>query len=72
MIRTGLQILIIIWWLGAAIATGALLIRVYEQYLIIGIIGWTTIITTTTLIVYEIKKIKEENKKKSSAEKKIK
>jgi hypothetical protein len=72
MIRTSLQILIIIWWLGAATATGALVIRIYEHYLIIGIIGWTTIITTTTLIVYEIKKIKEENKKKLSAEKKIK
>ena len=72
MIRISLQILIIIWWLGAATATGALLTHVYGHYLIIGIIGWTTIIITTTLIVYEIKKIKEEDKKKSSAEKKIK
>ena len=72
MIRISLQILIIIWWLGAATATGALLTHVYGHYLIIGIVGWTTIITTTTLIVYELKKIKEEDKKKSSAEKKIK
>jgi uncharacterized membrane protein len=72
MIRISLQILIIIWWLGAATATGALLTHVYGHYLIIGIVGWTTIIATTTLIVYELKKIKEEDKKKSSAEKKIK
>jgi uncharacterized membrane protein len=72
MVRISLQILIIIWWLGAATATGALLTHIYGHYLIIGIVGWTTIIITTTLIVYEIKKIKEEDKKKSSAEKKIK
>ena len=72
MIRISLQILIIIWWLGAAIATSALLIPIYEHYLIIGIAGWMTVITTTTLIVYEIKQIKKEDREKSSTEKKIK
>jgi uncharacterized membrane protein len=72
MIHLSLQILIVIWWVGAATATSALLTHLYGYYLVIGIIGWTIIITTTALIVYEIKKIKEENKKKSSAENKIK
>jgi len=72
MIRINLQILIIIWWIGAATSSIALLIDVYEYYLIIGIAGWMTVITTTTLIVYEIKQIKKEDKEKSPTEKKIK
>jgi hypothetical protein len=72
MIRINLQILIVIWWIGAATSSIALLIGVYEHYLIIGIAGWMTVITTTTLIVYEIKQIKKEDKEKSSTEKKIK
>jgi hypothetical protein len=72
MIRINLQILIIIWWIGAATSSIALLIDVYEHYLIIGIAGWMTVITTTTLIVYEIKQIKKEDREKSSTEKKIK
>jgi hypothetical protein len=72
MIRINLQILIIIWWIGAATSSIALLIAVYEHYLIIGIAGWMTVIITTTLIVYEIKQIKKEGREKSSTEKKIK
>lgn len=72
MIRINLQILIVIWWIGAVTSSCALLIAVYEHYLIIGIAGWMTVITSTTLIVYEIKQIKKEDKEKSSTEKKIK
>ena len=72
MIRINLQILIVIWWIGAETSSIALFIGVYEHYLIIGITGWMTVITTTTLIVYEIKQIKKEDKEKSSTEKKIK
>ena len=72
MIRINLQILIVIWWIGAITSSFALLIAVYEHYLIIGIAGWTTVIITTTLIVYEIKEIKKEDREKSSTEKKIK
>ncbi len=72
MIRKNLQILIVIWWIGAITTICALLIAVYEHYLIIGIAGWTTVIITTTLIVYEIKQIKKEDREKSSTEKKFK
>ena len=72
MIRINLQILIIIWWIGAATSSIALLVAVYDHYLIIGIAVWMTVITTTTLIVYEIKQIKKEDREKSSTENKIK
>ena len=72
MIRKNLQILIVICWIGAVTSSCALLIAVYEHYLIIGIAGWATVIITTTLIVYDIKQIKKEDREKSSTEKKIK
>jgi hypothetical protein len=72
MIRINLQILIVIWWIGALTSSCALLIASYEHYLIIGIAGWTTVVITTTLIVYEIKQIKKEDREKSSTEKNIK
>ncbi|HET7643560.1 MAG TPA: hypothetical protein VFK40_08635 [Nitrososphaeraceae archaeon] len=62
-IRFNLQILIISWWIGAAIALFSFLIPVYIDYLIVGIIGWTIILSSTVLIIYEIKKIKAEDKK---------
>jgi hypothetical protein len=62
-IRFNLQILIISWWIGAAIALFSFLIPVYIHYLIVGIIGWTIILSSTVLIIYEIKKIKAEDKK---------
>lgn len=64
MIRISLQILIIIWWLGAVLAAISLLIPLYSAYVIIGSIGWAVVLSTTALIVYEIKRIKEEDKKK--------
>jgi hypothetical protein len=64
MIRISLQILIIIWWLGAILAAISLLIPLYSAYVIIGSTGWAVVLSTTALIVYEIKRIKEEDKKK--------
>ena len=69
MFRTNLQILIIIWWIGAAAVASALVIQLYELYVIIGIAGWIVVLTTTGLIVYEIKRIKQEDKRKELTEK---
>jgi hypothetical protein len=69
MFRISLQILIIIWWIGAAFAAGSLLIEIYELYVIVGIGGWIVVLITTALIVYEIKSIKQEDKRREMAEK---
>ncbi len=62
MFRASLQILIIIWWVGAGIASIAIVIHRYEQYGIVGTAGWIITIASTALIIYEIKRIKEEDK----------
>jgi hypothetical protein len=67
MFRISLQILIIIWWIGAAVAAGSLLIQIYELYIIVGILGWTVVLITTALIIYEIKIIKQEDKRREMA-----
>jgi 4-hydroxybenzoate polyprenyltransferase len=67
--RINLQILIIIWWIGAAVAASAFLFQSYELYAIVGTVGWIIVLTTTALIIYEIRKIKEEDKRKELAEK---
>lgn len=67
MVRISLQILIIIWWLGALAAAASLFIPDYFAYVIIGSFGWVVIVSTTTLTIYEIKRIKEEDKKKQLA-----
>jgi len=69
MFRINLQILIIIWWIGAAVAAGSLLIQIYELYVTVGILGWSVVLITTALIVYEIKIIKQEDKRREMAEK---
>ena len=69
MFRISLQILIIIWWIGAAVAASAFLFRSYHLYVIVGTMGWIIVLTTTALIIYEIRKIKEEDKRKELAEK---
>jgi hypothetical protein len=69
MFRISLQILIVIWWIGAAIAAGSLLIQIYELYVIVGIGGWIVVLITTALIVYEIKCIRLEDKRREMAEK---
>ncbi|HJT47340.1 MAG TPA: hypothetical protein VJ729_04100 [Nitrososphaeraceae archaeon] len=67
MFRISLQILIIIWWIGAAVAAGGLLIHVYELYILVGVVGWTVVLITTALIIYEIKTIKQEDKRREMA-----
>ncbi len=62
-IRINLQILVISWWLGAAVALSSFFLPVYIHHIIIGIIGWSIILISTILIIYEIKKIKEEDKR---------
>jgi 4-hydroxybenzoate polyprenyltransferase len=57
-------VLIIIWWIGAFVATSALVIPVLEQYKIAGTIGWLIVIISTGLIINEIKRIKQESKKR--------
>jgi FtsH-binding integral membrane protein len=63
MFRASLQFLIVIWWIGASIATIAIIIHRYEQYALVGSTGWIITIASTALIIYEIKRIKEEDKK---------
>ena len=62
MFRASLQILIIVWWVGAGIASIAIVIHRYEQYTIVGTAGWIITIASTALIIYEIRRIKEEDK----------
>jgi hypothetical protein len=60
-----IYILVLAWFVGAAIAGIALLIPIYSQYLIVSAAGWITICAASGLIVYEIKRIRAEDRKKS-------
>jgi FtsH-binding integral membrane protein len=62
MFRASLQILIVIWWIGASIATIAIIFHKYEQYAVVGSTGWIITIASTALIIYEIKRIRAEDK----------
>ena len=62
MFRASLQMLIVVWWIGAGIATIAIIFHKYEQYALVGTTGWIIMIASTALIIYEIKRIKEEDK----------
>jgi membrane associated rhomboid family serine protease len=62
MFRASLQILIVIWWIGAGIATIAIIFHKYEQYAVVGSTGWIITIASTALIIYEIKRIRAEDK----------
>jgi hypothetical protein len=64
MAKSNLQILIIVWWVGAALAGISLVIPIYEIYLIVGISGWIIMLISTSLIIYMIKKIKKEDRSK--------
>lgn len=64
MAKSNLQILIIIWWVGAALAGISLIIPLYDVYLIVGITGWIIMLISTALIIYMIKKIKNVNQGK--------
>jgi len=56
-----LQILIILWWVGATISGVALLITQYKYYVILASIGWIVVGITSGLIIYALKR----NNKKS-------
>ena len=64
MAKSNLQILIIVWWVGAALAGISLVIPIYEIYLIVGISGWIIMLISTSMIIYKIKKIKKEDRSK--------
>ncbi|HZD36153.1 MAG TPA: hypothetical protein VE130_13200 [Nitrososphaeraceae archaeon] len=64
MAKSNLQTLIVIWWVGAALAGISLLIPLYDVYLIVGITGWIIMLISTSLIIYMIKKIKNVNQGK--------
>ena len=64
MAKSNLQTLIIIWWVGAALAGISLIIPLYDVYLIVGIMGWIIMLISTSLIIYMIKKIKNVNQGK--------
>ncbi len=51
-----IQILLLIWCMGAAISAVALLIPIYSIFLIVGSVGWTSVGLTTLLILYGLKK----------------
>jgi hypothetical protein len=51
-----IQHLLIIWCIGAAIAAIAILIPIYNMFLVVGSIGWLSVGITTILIFYHLKK----------------
>jgi hypothetical protein len=64
MAKSNLQTIIIVWWVGAALAGISLVIPFYDVYLIVGITGWIVMLISTSLIIYRIKKIKKEDRSK--------
>jgi len=64
MAKSNLQALIIVWWIGAALAGISLIIPIYAIYLIVGLSGWTIMLIATSLIIYKIKKFKREDQNK--------
>jgi hypothetical protein len=65
--RISLQILIIVWWVGAAAVGVAILLPSYSEYAIIGSIGWIIVCASTTLVMYEIRRIRAEDREKKRA-----
>ena len=62
-----LQILIVLWWIGAIVAGLSLLIAQYNYYLIVGSLGWTTVVIASGLIIYAIKRNNNESQKNMSS-----
>ena len=62
-----LQILIILWWVGAIVAGLSLLIPQYNYYLIVGSLGWITVVIASGLIIYAIKRNNKESQKNMSS-----
>jgi FtsH-binding integral membrane protein len=62
-----IYILIAIWCAGLATAAIAIFIPVYNNFVIVGTIGWVTVAISSGLILYEIKRIRAEDRKKELA-----
>jgi len=60
-----LHVLVVIWWAGAAAAGIAILLPQYNNFLILGIVGWATLLSSSGLMLYEIRRIKREDSKKN-------
>lgn len=56
--------LILLWWAGAGIATVAIFVPVYDNYLVVAGAGWGVVAVATALIFFEMRRIKAEDKKK--------
>jgi hypothetical protein len=61
-----LAILLLIWWAGAGTATVALFIPIYNNYVLVGSIGWGIVVVCTFLIFFEMKRVKADDKKKEN------
>lgn len=59
--------LIGIWCAGIATAAAAIFIPIYENFVIVGAVGWVTVAVSSALILYEIKRIRAEDRKKEAA-----
>jgi FtsH-binding integral membrane protein len=62
-----IYILIAIWCGGIATAAAAIFIPIYENFVIVGAIGWITVVASSGLILYEIKRIRAEDRRKEAA-----
>lgn len=62
-----LQILIVLWWIGAIVAGLSLLIPQYNYYLIVGSLGWITVVIASGLIIYAIRRNNKESQKNMSS-----
>lgn len=62
-----LQILIILWWIGAIVSGLSLLIPQYTYFLIVGSVGWITVVIASSLIIYAIKRNDKESQRNMSS-----
>jgi hypothetical protein len=58
--------LLAVWWAGAAVATSAIFFPIYNDYLVVGIIGWGVVAVTTVLIFIEMRRVKADDKRKEN------
>lgn len=66
--RIDLQVLIILWWIGAIVAGLSLLIPQYTYYVIVGSFGWITIVIASGLVIYAIKRNNKESQRNMSSD----
>jgi membrane protein implicated in regulation of membrane protease activity len=60
-----IYILVVLWFIGAAIAAIALFVPDYSTYFAVAVAGWIIVSAATGLIVYEIKRIRAEDRKRN-------